>query len=175
MQIELDNLYREARVWINTLPPVLKSKYEKLAYIAPAETVEGLNYLCKAGVELSIYTGPRYIYGLVGATFWPNKNNELYIEVHVRDESNNVIKDTLGTDIVYEGLPTDYVESLVKSIILNKDLIGSGKLYIHTSGHTLEGSNQRIFEKLGAILMRVMTLGNTELTEEELKLLIKES
>jgi len=145
---------RRIRVWQDELPctfassEVLKQKISstKRGSSGPAISI---------AVEMSLFTSPRFQYGLLGASFRPEESDDLLVSIAIMEAKGQPFRESIGwkRDNCYWGLPTEYAGAVLKAVTSCKPLTGAGKLDFHCAAHAEISSNQVIFACLGQILM----------------------
>lgn len=139
----------------------------------------------QAAAELRYITGPRGLYGLLGAVFVPNKTRELTIEVAL---SGGYIGDTEeGEEWIlpgsrpwtgeYVGLPKEHGKAVLEAARDAPDLaqLGGGTLRFDRAAYHHVDSNDNTYARLARIVARLLLPSADTMTESELVQLVREA
>lgn len=163
--------YTSFRVWIGELPNAEFSSSRRLTRIVPAANGPRRDSRV-AAVEVSRCVGPRYIYGLIGGTWMPDQIGEVALQVSLA-EQGPVFQDSLVSrmDEVRIGLPAEYGRGVLEGIdmaLLEPGAVHAGGLQIHCAAHGIVSSSHNMFSHLTAILLKICSLPDETLGEDDL-------
>jgi hypothetical protein len=163
---------RKARVWVNDLPRAVFEAKDSYEVVLPAKN-HMFNSVQKACVEWLVPTGPRAIYGLLGAEYVPIQNGEIHIQINSSQGNEPSFSDSLAhpIDDVRVGLPSEYVPGIISGLSLAKQEIQellSGKVIFQCAAHGQVGSSEMIFKYLSSIVIRILMSEDKNLSAEKL-------
>ena len=153
--------YARSRLWIAEMPPVECRALQLLTRSVPVATV-GAADARRCAVELYWPTGPRALYGLLGAEFIPGTDSHLTVLVSAHDTQGETFEESLAVllDDVRTGLPLEYAEAVnsVLSVEESSALqqFGPGTLTFAWGAHGAAGSARKVFEVLTSVLLKLL-------------------
>ncbi len=170
--------YRKARVWLGELPDLgyeVKETVEDVIEVG-ASAVTGVR---RAAIELYLYTGPRDLYGLLGATLTPDRSGRLMLQVAASDDDGKPVDWSLASHIddVRVGLPRQYAESVFDGAAGTHEIrgLGSGVLRFDRAAHGRVGSASIVFRQIAGSLVRLLAAGAESISVEELERYLQSS
>lgn len=178
--------YKRAHLWIDELPDAQSVSFHEVSKVIEAKGFTTVKSQ-QVAVEIAITTGPRTLYGLLGGEFIPRLDGECVIQVLVSSVDDLLMNDsqitvsdiqgkqtanlelqshaqirettlTLSSDQVLIGLPDEYVEAVLEGVLSQGACLPAGVLRINRAAHSLIGSNEMTFAKLGCALVRLLGL-----------------
>jgi hypothetical protein len=165
--IELTQGLCKARIWIGELPDSSYTAVDVLERQLEAHKPE-ITKQQDAAIEMLIPTGPRALYGLLGASFKPNHSMQLVIQVAITDRVQQLLDWSLAkrVDEVHIGLPMEYSESVFQGV-LEGSLSRSGILRFDQAAHGVVGSNSWMFRHLAKLITQHFTYEEEGLLEQD--------
>lgn len=167
----------EARVWLDELPAW---QYQGSEIVERHLNVTTSNQARSASgaIELFRPVGARFYYGALALTFTAasTPTGSLIIQVPVLD-SQNRLQDALtkSLDTVFIGLLEEYTEGIFAAFQDTElaQLLGPGMLRVAGAAHGVIGSSSWMFQVLGRSLVRLLTLEQKDLSDEQVISLIQ--
>jgi len=164
--------HRKAKVWVGEQPAAVYVAERSVKHVLEAKPSFSKT-VHRGAVELCIPTGPRSIYGLLGAEFNQDESDKIRITVNISsDRGQQFVASLAGTsDDVRIGLPEEYVNGVLGGVTLAREQIGhllSGDLVFNCAAHGLTGSSELIFKYASSIVLNILILNNDEWTADEL-------
>jgi hypothetical protein len=168
---------RKAKVWVGDQPGAVYVTDRTVTHILEAKP-SFTDTFHRGAVELYVPTGPRSIYGLLGAEFKHDKSNKVSIRVNVSSDRGPRVIGSLAeaSDDVRIGLPEDYVEGVLRGVLLAQQQVEhllSGDVVFNCAAYGVKWSNKLIFSHLSSILLKILIMNNDEFSEEKLALLFQ--
>lgn len=173
--ITLHHGTRVMQVWLDELPEWHCEESEV------AERHQETTQICftearRAAVELFLPIGGRAYYGALGAEFVPGQQEQLLIQVPFSANGSQPIRPSIAgrVDVVRVGLAHEYVGSVLDGVLsLNPaQLLGQGTLRFCCASCGEAGSSPWLFQRLGRIVVKLLSLDRLSVSEEELGKLI---
>ena len=173
--ITLRHYERVVQIWLDELP---EWSYEESEV---AERHQQTIQVCftevlRAAVELFIPKGGRAYYGALGAEFVPGQQGRLLIQVPFSPSGSHPIRPSVAgrVDVVRVGLAHEYVGSVLDGVLsLNPaQLLGQGTLCFCCASYGEVGSSPWLFQRLGRIVVKLLSIDRHSVSEEELGRLI---
>ena len=124
--------------------------------------------------EFRIRTGPRDIFGLLGAEFVPSDADTLEVEILCSEDTTAPFEGSLsdGVDRACLGLPEEYANAIVSAITTQPGdaalKLGSGRLRFDCAAHGEVGSSQFGFSRLTGILLELLAVEDAGTSPESL-------
>jgi hypothetical protein len=168
--------YKRARVWVGELPNL---SYDVLQVEERRLEAEGamLAAVRCAAVELLIPTGPRSLYGALGAMFSPGAGGQLLVQVATSPLDGELVASALTgrLDAVHIGLPEWYAGAVLEGAVSTEEihLLGPGILRFDHAAHGEVSSAQVIFRRLVRTVVRLLCLDMEAVSEEELRKMLE--
>ena len=127
-------------------------------------------------IEVCLPTGPRSLYGLLGASFIPDITPHCKVRVGVNSAAGARFVDALApaSEVVRIGLPDEYAHDLLDK--LTEEMVAravSGTLNADQAAHGAIGSSRAMFVGLGKLLVRMLVDRIEEKGEEELRQIVR--
>jgi hypothetical protein len=175
IDLNLDR-YKKARVWVGELP---KLSYDVLQVEQRRLEAEGsiLAEVRCAAVELLIPTGPRSLYGALGAMVTPGACGQLLVQVAISPLDGELVASALTgrMDEVHIGLPQEYAGAVLEGAVNTEEihLLGPGILRFNHAAHGEVSSAQVIFRRLARTVVRLLCLDTEAVSEEELRKMLE--
>ena len=162
---------RKVRVWLNEMPDAGYSVDSVLERNFEAESGMISSVRCGA-IEMYMHTGPRGLYGLLGAKFTPHDSRELLVQVALSSNDGTSIDWSLasGLDSVQSGLLPRYADGILAGIMETEEIhaLGAGVLRFDYAAHGQIGSTSIVFQQLGRALVRLIMSENGSMSDEVL-------
>src|SRR5579883_2936746 len=107
----------KARIWLNEFPNWDYDVAQVEEYHLPADRLRDGN-LQSIAIEMLKPTGPIAMYGGLGATFVPEKRENLLVRVFVSTDQGRLCYDTLAIkgETAHIGFPQEYVRGLLEGV-----------------------------------------------------------
>jgi hypothetical protein len=159
---------KRARVWLDDLPSCGYMASNVLTHIVPASNA-GRVSVHRAAIELLVPLGPRSMYALIGGEYYPDNSNALEVEIATSDDGP-LFMDSLAssTDVVKVGLPSEYVQGVVKGIDIGcteLECVSAGKLRIACSAHGAMWSGQAIYSQVTSMLVKLINSAQLDMPD----------
>jgi hypothetical protein len=173
--------WSRARIWFDELPDwhyegteVIERQLESTMSDQPIHQ--------SSAIELFVAGGARFYYGALALAFVPATAGPLVIRVPVLDwekGSYDILQDALPgkqLDTAIIGLLPEYANGIFEGLLntVTAQVLGSGTLSVSGAAHGAIGSSPRMFEVLSRILVRLLTLDEKNVSDEQLIKLIGE-
>jgi hypothetical protein len=175
IDLNLDR-YKKARVWVGELPEL---SYDVLQVEERRLAAQGgmLAEVRCAAVELLIPTGPRSLYGALGATFSPGITGQLLVQVATSAEDGELVASALTgrLDEVHIGLPQEYAGAVLEGAVNTEEihLLGPGILRFDHAAHGYVSSAQVIFRRVARTVVRLLCLDEGAASEGDLRAILE--
>ncbi|MCC6875847.1 MAG: hypothetical protein IT378_16185 [Sandaracinaceae bacterium] len=166
---------RRANVWLDEAPAAdFTPSFTVSETLEPRFAATAVRRV--AGVEINIDHGPRASYGLLGAELVDAEVDGLEVVVSL----NNVgfpLRPSLALqpDEVTIGLLEEYAPAVIAGVqraIESGGVPSKASLRFRWAAHGLVGSSPSIFERIGAIVVRLLTMPK-DVKEADLRLLLE--
>jgi len=168
-----------ARVWLGELPDFAYYEGKVIEAVEEAQSSAHVEPSC-AAVEVKLPKGPRTLYGLLCASFTPDRSGQCIIQVAVDtafempinwsfpDFSREQTSWSLATrlDSVYVGLLEEYAQAVLRGTPHAGQVLGGGLLRFYCAAHGLVGSSEVVFQILARLVVALMARPQ-ELTRPE--------
>jgi hypothetical protein len=167
---------RKMRIWCWELPD---TRYAPISTISTSikVTKEKVPTIEQIAVELLVRTGPRSLYGLLGAHFTPRDNKSLEMEVAISDRIGPQFSDSLAghSDDVRVGLPDEYAGAVLEgaAMLAKEESQLSGQILFCCAAHGRVGSSAAIFEQLSKMVVSLMFSQEPRLLQDRIKALLR--
>lgn len=150
----LERGVRRIRVWQDELPHIFAPN-EVLRQNIPSINRSRFDHEVSIAVEMSVFTSPRFQYGLLGASFRPEGADNLLISIATSESQDQPFGESIGwkRDRIFWGLPKEHAVAISKVVMSSKAPIGTGRLDFQCAAHSEVTSNLAIFACLAQILM----------------------
>ena len=163
---------RRARVWIGELPQAVYEGGTVVNQVVEG-TREPFGEVRRAAVEFYVPSGPRSMYGLLGAVLSPDQLHRLCVQVNTSHELGRWFADSLAgtSDDVRVGLPDEYVGGVLDGILAARQQVGnlcSGGLVFSCAAHGERSSNHLIFNHLSRIVVSILNMETDSPSEQTL-------
>ncbi len=177
--LEIGRGLKKARVWSDSIPDLRYPVMEWVERVVAAQSRGRSTSRCVA-VELWLVTGPRALYGLLGAEFIPDSSEQLRVQVALSATPQYNLGMRIGaeegiawslavwTDDVRIGLPEEYVRGIWDGIAEAGTVLGSGTLTFQWAAHGAIGSSQALFGRITRCLVQLLAVDAAALSQEEL-------
>jgi hypothetical protein len=165
--------HQQARVWIGDLPFLLDKSTEIVEPIKAAISKASPATEWRGAIEVLVPKGGRFLYGLLGGDFYPSPQKQFIAKVASGTTYEVPYAESIAStlDDVKIGLPQEYAGYIMEGIRETagrlKD-VPAGTLTVNCAAHGQIGSCGFIFEKLGAMLVRLLVSGNTPISEPDI-------
>jgi hypothetical protein len=159
----------KVRVWIDESPDAYYPAVDLIEYALTTRLSETQSKTVV--LEMAVITGPRKLYGLLGATYIPERTEALSIHIAVSDSSQKVIDWSLVgmIDQVRLGLPEEFADAVLKGAIeATPNKLGAGMLRFDCAAHGMIGSSPYLFGELSKIVVTLLRIPSELLTEDEI-------
>jgi hypothetical protein len=162
---------RSARVWLSE-PPAwdyeISEVVEKTQEAHEEERIPAYH----SAVELFFLIGARHYYGGIAVTFTPLQKGEFVVQVPLSAGVGLPFEVSLAgkLDTSYKGLPKEYTSGVFEGLMEAErtPLLGSGLLRVNGAVHGSIGSSNWMFRKLGHIVVKLLTVDTSALSESDL-------
>ena len=166
-----------ARIWLNELPcweyPATRVAERRLR----ASRLRDDTSTCLA-VEMAVHTGPMLQYGALGATFLPERRDDLLVRVLVSAEPGQRFPVPLAgpSETARIGLPEEYIQSLLEDIAQFEELsaLGTGVLSFERALYGEVGSSKRFFQRISHAVVCLLCLKQATLSDQEYVALLRQ-
>jgi|SRR5579885_1144811 hypothetical protein len=166
---------RVMQIWLDELPEWCSEESE-VAERHQETTKVFFTEACRAAVELFLPIGGRAHYGALGAEFVPGQQGRLLIQVPFSAGGSQPIRPSVAgrIDVVRAGLAHEYVGSVLDGVLsLNPaQLLGQGTLRFCCASYGEAGSSPWLFQRLGRIVVKLLSIDSHSVPEEVLNKLI---
>jgi hypothetical protein len=164
------------RVWLGELPDltypvvdVLERTLEAGASPSPA--------VRRVAIEALLPHGARASYGLLGAEFTPRHSGQLVVQVAISGRTEQRFVESLASriDDVRVGMLHEYANSVLDGVSLTTEarLVGPGLVRFDRAAHGAVGSNQWLFQRLSAAIVRLLAGQPESPSDEDLAELLR--
>jgi hypothetical protein len=166
---------RVVQIWLGELP---QWHYEGLEVAERHQETTQVHFteVRRAAVELFLPRGGRAYYGALGAEFVPGQQGQLLIQVPFSAGGSQPIRPSVAgrIDVVRTGLAHEYVGSVLDGVLsLNPaQLLGQGTLRFCCASYGEAGSSPWLFQRLGRIVVKLLSIDSHSVPEEVLGRLI---
>lgn len=119
------------------------------------------------GIEAMRHTGPRMLYGMLGARVAPNNEHKLNINILYQKENKQIFENTMLLDkgYVYTGLLEEYLEGVFEGsevVVANVKTVPSIDINFEVAANDKSGSCHTYFSELAQLIIRLIAEGNIE-------------
>lgn len=181
-QLDMGPWSRSVWIWRGTLPD---ARYEpakvlslRVPAASPARVARG-----RAAAEFRAITGPRSIYGLLGAEFMPSDTPELAIEVVTSgddvphaDDKRWIRPGSRAWIGEYVGLPDEYGQAVLEGArdVPEVAQLGGGTLRFDCAAYHVVDSNAITYARLARIVVRLLLPDAAAMGESDLVEIVRE-
>jgi hypothetical protein len=166
--------WSRARIWFDELPDwhykgteIIERQLESAMSDQPIHQ--------SSAIELFIPIGGRFYYGALAVTFVPATAGPLVIQVPVlewKKGADDILQDALPgikLDTVVIGLLPEYANGIFDGLLntVTAQVLGSGTLSVSGAAHGAVGSSPSMFKVLSRILVRLLTLDEKKVSDEQ--------
>jgi hypothetical protein len=170
-KIELSK-YRTARVWISELP---ESRAERSTIrVIEFPSQRGTQHVKRhAAIEVSFITGPRTLYGMLGATIEHDLSSRIECRLACDPTLPFEPLPFPDAEVHRPGLPCEFADAIISSIkSQGASRLGGGALCVDRAAYSVTGSSNDLFRRLSATLVDLLTPHGQSCSKPELKELI---
>lgn len=169
LSFELKNSASHARIWFEPKNEFFFNQYSK---------TEVSNFECDQCqifndktiiLEINIFAGSRYIYGLLGARYNFINNNNLEAKINLTKNLNKISNTLLQLETTYLGLSEEFSIAIHKGLnraYKEKKLLLNGTINFCYAVYDVAYSNVWIFRILSYLLMDLFLIEETKLSRE---------
>jgi len=155
--------HARARLWVGELPGIRSQCGFPIAQSFPAKPISGALSRSVA-LEMMWPTGPRWLYGLLGATFTPGHASALDVTICTDDIPGGAFEDALifSRNDVRMGLLPEYGPAIATALARHPgelQALGAGTLDFNCAAHSEIGSAVAVFRTLASTVLSVLTAG----------------
>ncbi len=168
--------WSKARIWLNESPGW---NYEAARVAERHLLADGMRdgkRRCMA-VEMFVPTGPMARYGGLGATFVPEQNENLRVQVLVSAEQALPFPEALAfrSETARIGFPEEYVQGLLEGVAQFEGTpeLGTGTLSFCWAIHGEVGSSIQFFQRISRAVIRLLCHQKQALSDEDLLELLR--
>jgi hypothetical protein len=130
-----------------------------------------------AAIELVVATGPRAYYGALGATFMPASTMQLVARVPLSEHAGRILVGSLAgrADVARVGLPGEFAHAVAAGLLSDdaSGALGSGTVCCRCAAWAPVGSSAWLFEGLGRLVVKLLSLDRQSASEETLMSLVQ--
>ena len=168
---------KPAHIWLNEIPDWTYDVIKVLQRRLPA-TKRHTKTVQKLAIEMVI-PGPKAHYGALAAVFLPDDTQHLQVEVSVSKDQGDIFVGSLAEriDKVQKGFPEEYATGFLDGIVHYDPLqtIGGGTLSFCGALHGEIGSSVGFFQAIGRLIINLLALQLSSLSDEDLKEVIQQT
>ena len=122
-------------------------------------------------IELSIPSGGRIIYGVLGVFFKYKSEKKLFAKIPTTYTDEKVFNNSILSrfEKIYVGLPAEYSNGIYDAVkqIFDKDkLLLTGELDFCYAAHGTISSNRWVFQKLTYVLVNLLSVTENDINKE---------
>jgi hypothetical protein len=166
----LNNSASNVRIWFEPKKNFFYNQYQR-SEVYNFECFQNQRLQDKTIIlEINIYAGGRYMYGLLGFNYHFLNNNKLEAKINLTKKNIKTSEDTLiKSESAYLGLPEEYSIALYKGLKKAHDenkLLLSGKVDFCYAAHGLVSSCILIFQKLTYLLVNLISFEEKDVTRD---------
>lgn len=153
--------HARTRLWIGELPEIRSQCDLPIAQSFPAEPISSAQSKAVA-LEVMWPTGPRWLYGLLGATFTPGLGSALDVTICTDDVLGETFENALvfSRNDVRMGLLPEYGPAVAAALARHPgelQALGAGTLDFNCAAHSEIGSAVAVFRTLTSAILSVLT------------------
>lgn len=163
--------HRQARVWIDDLPPAsfdADEVYEQI--ILSGKPI--FSETRRVAIELLVPKGARVLYGLLGAEFQPSESGDLRVVIEALSSDGSPFENALLPSLLDEvqiGLPRLYVPGVFEGVTrVNEWSLPPGRLHFQAAAYGVVSSCEAIFRVLSFTVVRLLMQNPRPTSEQEL-------